>query len=315
MADHIHHQRYHGLAEVDQHRVGIATELLRVDLLGIETELSAQFQQLAQKPVPDEILGQIRELHRLMRNITFEQGSATFAMTGNQLQTADTLQKQATENFQRAEELFDRIRRAVAAALDEFEVQNPNIADLRDPKLDEFLTQLEREPNIEAQLGLPDRPRNLRIIADSMEWQQQGGQQLGEAEEAANARSKSEMKMRNEKGEPNQEPQQKPQTEMTEQEREQREQDRKKDEDLAKALVALKERLKDPSEKPADKEKLEQLARDLQDKLQQTDPDKASDELLEQMQKDLVETVSELQKRASRKIHRPRPPNEKNWRK
>ena len=48
---------------------------------------------------------------------------------------------------------------AKAAALDEFDVPNPSVADLQDPTLDAFLGQLEREPSIEAQLGLPERPR------------------------------------------------------------------------------------------------------------------------------------------------------------
>src|SRR5262249_27780186 len=39
LTEHTEHKRYQGLAEVDQHRLAIASELLRVDMLGIDAEL------------------------------------------------------------------------------------------------------------------------------------------------------------------------------------------------------------------------------------------------------------------------------------
>ena len=113
----------------------------------------------------------------------------------------------------------DRLRKTVAAALDEVTPRNPTVADLRDPRLDEFLTRLEREPNIEAQLGLPERPRNLRIIGDTMDMQESGGAFLNEAEEAANGRMKQEMANIVRKGKPEQKPAAKPKDEMSEEER------------------------------------------------------------------------------------------------
>ena len=46
---------------------------------------------------------------------------------------------------------------------------------------------LEREPDIESQLGLPNRPRNIRVLQDAMQWQQNGGALLGSTGEAVMA--------------------------------------------------------------------------------------------------------------------------------
>src|SRR4029077_5112101 len=92
ITEHAQHMRYHGLAEVDQHRLAIASELLRVDMLGIDADLENQFQQVAKKSLPAEIAGQIRELHLVMDEITRLQGSATFACAQDRLPTAEILQ-------------------------------------------------------------------------------------------------------------------------------------------------------------------------------------------------------------------------------
>src|SRR5690606_2906980 len=54
--------------------------------------------------------------------------------------------------------------------------------------------RLEREPSIAAQLGIPERPRNLRNNADSMLWQETGQGLLGESAEAAMTRVKQAMR-------------------------------------------------------------------------------------------------------------------------
>ncbi len=102
------------------------------------------------------------------------------------------------EGFQKAQELFEKIRREVVKHLDEYKVDDPNIDDLQDPTLDRFLEQLEREPNIEARLGIPDRPSNLRIIADTMTWQIEGGNFLNESMNAARKRMREAMKKKQE---------------------------------------------------------------------------------------------------------------------
>ncbi len=111
----------------------------------------------------------------VMEAITFNQAAATFELNNERLEEAEAQQTLAVEGFARAEELFDKMRRTTAEILDEVEVDNPNIADLQDPTLDEFLEQLEREPNLNQLLGIPNRPSNLRVIRDWMLWQSQGG--------------------------------------------------------------------------------------------------------------------------------------------
>ena len=296
-AEHVHDKQYHDLIEVDQHRIAIATELLRVELLGIETELSGQFQRLAENSIPEPIVAQIRELQRLMEDITFEQTGAEFAMSGNRLPAAEKLLKTASENFTLAEELFDRMRRAIADALDELTVRNPTVADLEDPKLDEFLAQLEREPNIDAQLGIPERPRNLRIIADSMTWQQEGGGSLGTMEEEARARVKEEQR-RDQEAKDSEEPQ-KPETEpkqneLTDEERQQQEQLRSTSEELAKAIEAYQQQKNDPSADPEELKKLEQAAKELQAKLDEMQQAMDPDKLWIPMKADLEKTLALL---------------------
>ena len=297
-AEFIHARQFHRMAEVDQHRLTISTELLRMDMLGIETELSAQFQQLAEKSVPDDIAKLIRELQQLMVEITFDQASATFQMSADQLPTADRLLKEATDSFSKAEELFDRIRVATAAALDELAPRNPNVADLQDPKLDEFLTQLEREPNIEAQLGLGERPNNLRVIADTMQWQETGGRMLSDSEEAARGRTEQEMDKQAQGSKPEAKPE-KPEAELSEKEREKREQAREMEAKLTKALAEMKERAKDPATDPAEREQLEQMQEKLQEKLDELAQESDAGNLAEKMEEDLMKTLAAIKEESS----------------
>jgi hypothetical protein len=193
--------------------------------------------------------------------------------------------------------LFDRIRRAIADALDEVAVPNPTVAELEDPKLDEFLTQLEREPDIDAQLGIPERPRNLRVIADSLIWQQTGPGKIGVMEENARTRMKEEQQER-ELEEDLRNPE-KPETEPMEDEPtdEEREAQQKLSEiraELTKAVEAHKERAEDPSTSPEELNRLAQVAREIQEKLdrmqQALDPDK----LWKPMKADLEKTLAML---------------------
>jgi hypothetical protein len=280
VAGALEEKRYAGLAEVDQQKISIATELLRVEMLGIQGDLEAQFQQQTESGVPAEILDLVHELHHTMESVVFNQAAATYAMTQDQLDAAELQQAKAVEGFARAEELFDRIRRAVVEALDELDVQDPNIADLEDPTLDEFLAQLEREPNIEAQLGIPNRPRNLRVIADALTWQQDGDNLLGNSGEAAMQRAMEAMK-RKPRPSGDEEP---PQRELTDEERKQLEKEKEMQDMLAQSMTAIDEKLKDPQLSPQERRKLEQMAegmRRMQDELQQGPTDRTWDELAE----------------------------------
>jgi hypothetical protein len=303
--EHRHEKRYQGFIEVDQHRIAIATELLQVEFQGIENELAVQFQQLAEKSIPEPIIAQIRQLQQLMQDITFEQTGAEFALSENRLPAAEKLLKRTSDNFTQAEELFDKMRRAIADSLDELTVPNPTVADLVDPKLDEFLTQLEREPNIDAQLGIPERPRNLKVIADNLSWEEKGGGKLGEMEEEARARMKKEQrepklgKATADSGKPKTEMEKEKEKETKEQEtavtEEERQQQAKLAQtlaELAKAMAAHQQRAKDPTATSEELKKLAQAAKELKEKLEQLQQTIDPDKLWKPMKADLEQTLA-----------------------
>ncbi|MFG0332248.1 MAG: hypothetical protein ACF8TS_02705 [Maioricimonas sp. JB049] len=265
IAGHLENRRFHGLAEVDQHQLAIATELLRIDMLEIEEELGGQFRQDLDSELPGDIVDMIRQLHRVMEALTMNQQAATFALGENRLQAAQEQQALALERFDEAEELFDRIRRAVIAALDEYDPPDPNIADLEDPTLDEFLARLEREPNIASQLGIPNRPRNLRVITDLIALQQQAGGMLGQSEEAARSRARQ-AKKRDEDLNADAPP---PQREMSEAEREQLARAEDMKQMLEKSLQQIQEKMTDPSTSAEQRRRLEEMARNLARMLEQ----------------------------------------------
>ena len=143
-AEHISHQRYHGLAEADQQKVAIATELLRVDMLDMDDRLQTSFrQQGGEDTLSAELLNLVREFHETMEGITFTQAAATFALSEDRIGDAALQQARSLAGFEHAEDLFDSIRRTTIEVLDELAVRNPAAADLRDPTLDEFLRRLE----------------------------------------------------------------------------------------------------------------------------------------------------------------------------
>lgn len=249
IAGFLQEDAYHGLAAVDQRRLEIETELLRVAMLEIETELNGEFQLQAETDVPAEIVDIIHQLHGTMEQLTLQQAAATFLLSRGRLEPAAEQQAQVSDSFQRAEELFDQMRRAVIDALDEYDPEDPNIADLEDPTLDEFLARLEREPNIESQLGIPNRPRNLRVIADSLLWQQEGGGGLGESSEAARSRAEEAMKMQRiaQRKPQDDEDKMDQQNTPTEEEREQLARAKEMEDAIVKALVDLEEQAEDPA--------------------------------------------------------------------
>lgn len=270
--------RYAGLAEVDQQSVALLTELLRIEMLAMEDELDGQFQQTAGSGLPGEIADMIRELHRLMETITFNQAAATFAASQDQLSTAETQETKALDGFYKAEKLFDRIRRAVVMELDQYDVDDPNIADLRDPTLDEFLARLEREPNIEAQLGIPNRPRNLRVLSQAMTGEQgTGGELLSDAREAARRRARKAMQMVDT---PSDRPassaaqgQEKPDSELSEEERQERERARQMQETLEKSLASIREKIDDPQTTEEQRRRLEEMAENMKRLLERSSDD------------------------------------------
>lgn len=255
----IESKAFHRLVEVDQDRIGNATELLRTEMLELESNLEDQFEQQGAPGVPGPIVDMVRDLHRIMEGITFNQLAATFALRGNRLPVAESQQLRALKGFERAEDLMDLIRRSVVAELDQYEVEDPDIADLEDPTLDEFLANLEREPNLAAQLGIPGRPRNLRVIAELMTNSEAGGDLLGESGEAARQRAQEamrrELKSRQED--------EKPETDMTEEERQQLAKAKEMQEMLEKSLAAIEEKAEDDANTAEQRRQLEETAEQL----------------------------------------------------
>lgn len=190
-ASHLQARRFDGILKVDQQQLAFRTELLRIEMEGIDEQLSTEFQN----SVPESVTALATELKQLMEGITFNQVAATFELESKRLGEAETQQSLAQDGFKRAEQLFDQIRRKVIEELDRIDPPDPNIADLEDPTLDQLLARLEREPNLNALLGLPNRPQNLRVISDfvtAFDGNQSVPLALEQAAEQARRRAKEE---------------------------------------------------------------------------------------------------------------------------
>lgn len=261
---HIQHRRYHGLAKVDQIQLMDRTEQLRIAMLDLNTQLAAQFQG----EVPESVQAIVRDLQQVMESVTFNQIAAAFALDGAQLAAAETQQGLALQGFELAEELFDQIRRTVVKELDQIDPDNPNVADLEDPTLDQLLQRLEREPDLNALLGLGQRPRNLRVTSDWMVWEEQGGHEIDEsAEEAARrARERAEKEMRVARKEPQQNDED---TDKSDEEWQKVASAAEAQEMLQKKIEELRRKAGDPETDAAETEKLLQMAKQMEAMRQQ----------------------------------------------
>ena len=278
IASDISQQRYSSLAELDQNKLAISTELLRVEMLSIKSELESEFRRIAQDSVPSEIASFVNELHATMENITYNQAAATFAMSNNQMEMAEAQQTKAMDGFEQATKLLDRIRRDVATALDSYKKDNPNIADLRDPTLDEFLARLEREPDIQAQLGLPERPRNVRVIAETMAFQTGGGDFVGNSVKAAKQRALDAMKRKSSEEETKESDR-----EMTPEEKEALAQAKSMQETLEKTLTKLQEQSEDPERSTEERNRFAEAAENMRRMLEQLQQGEIPDDTWEKL--------------------------------
>ena len=270
-------RQYGPIASVEQHAIAADTHALRIDMLNIQTELEQQFARQEEAELPSDVIELIQELHRLMESITMNQIAASINASTDRLEKAAQQQQLALERLDRAEELFDRIRRNVVDELDKYDEPNPNIADLRDPTLDEFLARLEREPNIAEELGLPRRRRNLRILANSMLWRQQAQGMLGSSSNAARARAKQLMqenrKPRNDnnKGKkPSEDEESKP---LTDEERQRLAKAKEQQKEMEKSLLEIQERAEAENQTPQQRQRLRQIARQLKEMMESDDSD------------------------------------------
>ena len=246
VASHVRHERYEGLVAVDQQRLAIDTDRLRIAMADIEGDLDGLFRP---DDVPPEVINIVRELLIVMEMITFNQVAATYELNGEQLNKAEAQQTMANEGLERAEELFDKMRRTVVDILDEREVDDPNIADLVDPSLDEFLERLEREPNLGQLLGIPDRPSNLRVMRDWMLWQAQGGgmEGAGGQQVAANAMLRAKMLAQRRMRDEERRRRATSDAPLTEEEMRQFSQAEQTEEELERMLRAIQEKMQDPA--------------------------------------------------------------------
>ena len=261
-------KRYSGLANMDQAQISIATELLRMEMLNIEADLAGEFNDA--NPMPQEIANLTQDLLRVMESVTFNQASATFAFASDRIEPGAAQQELALKGFEEAGKILDQLRRKTIESLDKEEVQDPNIADLRDPTLDQFLADLEREPDIEAQLGIPNRPRNIRVLQETMQWSQDGNMMLGTSGEAARMRAQQMMKQQLEADGGNErKPDDKPKDvrEMTEEEKKQlaesKDMQQMLKDQMQKSMEQLEERIEDPATTDEQRRQMKEMAQRL----------------------------------------------------
>jgi hypothetical protein len=266
----VRHHRFHGLAIVDQRKLAVDTDRLRIDMETIDDGLAGTFQR---DEVPAEVANIVRELMMVMEEITDNQVAATYELNNGKLEAAEAQQTMASAGFVRAEELFDKLRLTTVEVLDERKVDDPNIADLQDPTLDEFLERLEREPNLNQLMGIPDRPTNLRIIRDWMLWQAQGTGMGGGggAQAAANAAmQRAQMMAQRRTNEEQKRRQAANQGDLTEEELRQFARAEDMDEVMEKMLRAMEGKMKDPTTDAKQREELQEKARMLTQMLEES---------------------------------------------
>ncbi|MBC8351693.1 MAG: hypothetical protein H8E66_06870 [Planctomycetes bacterium] len=258
VAEHVRHERFHGLAAVDQLQLAVDTDRLRIDMAEIEGDLTGLFQP---DDPPAEVTNIVRELMMIMETITFNQAAAAFELNHARFNEAEAQQTMSNEAFERAEELFDKMRRTTADILDEREVRDPNVADLEDPSLDEFLEQLEREPNLNQLLGIPNRPQNLRVIRDWMLWQAQGSGGGGGSPQQAVTNAMQRAQMMAQRRTKNDDDQRAPGDQpLTEEELKRFANAEDMEEDMETMLRAIEEKMKDPATGDEQREEMQKKA-------------------------------------------------------
>ncbi len=281
-------RQYSGLANMDQSQISIATEVLRMEMLNIEADLAGQFNE--ENPMPQEVTNLTQDLLRVMESVTFNQSSATFAFASDRIEPAAVQQELALKGFEEAGKILDQLRRKTIESLDKEEVQDPNIADLRDPTLDQFLADLEREPDIEAQLGIPNRPRNIRVLQETMQWAQNGGVMLGGSGAAARMRIQDMMKQQlNAEGGKEEKPDDKPQNlrEMTEEEKKQlaesKDMQQMLKDQMQKSMEQLEERMKDSATTDEQRRQMQEMAQRMAQALEEMKGEQTPEQLWRRM--------------------------------
>ena len=292
----VEQQKFSALADLDQHQLAVATELLRTEMRDIDADLAEEFNE--EVKLPQEVINLTQDLQRTMESITHNQASATFALVEERMNDAASQQALTLEGFEKAQDILNRLRRKTAESLDKIMPVNPNVAELVDPTLDEFLASLEREPNIEAQLGIPGRPRNIRILQDAMSWSQNGAQLLGSSGDSAMARMQKMIDKREQLAEGHDDPQ-KPNEkakdtkekddpkQMTDDEKQQladsKEVQKMLKERMAQDQKELERQANDPSKSAEQRRKLAEMAKQMGQSLKEMEKGQTPEQLWRQM--------------------------------
>lgn len=281
-------KRYSGLARQDQHQITLSTELLRIAMFEIEADLAGQFND--EVPMPQEVTNLTQDLLRTMESVTFNQSSATFQFSRDQMEVAAARQENAYKGLEEAGKILDQLRRKTIEAIDKIEEPDPNIADLEDPTLDEFLANLEREPDIESQLGIPNRPRNLRVIQDMLTWSQNGQGLLQASGEAAMARINQQRVDRPEGDSSDQRPREEPPKEerhMTDEEKKQlaeaKDMQQMLKDQMQQTMEQLQQKANDPNTPEAARRQMQEMAQRMSRALEEMKNEQNSAQLWQQI--------------------------------
>jgi hypothetical protein len=114
-----------------------------------------------------DIALKVHDLLAILDNdLSASQLAATFALRNRQPAAAVEKATASDLAFDKAEELFDELMRAIIDQRDKLPVQDPIASLLEDPTLDELLAELENETRLTDILGIPERPTNLQTIMD-----------------------------------------------------------------------------------------------------------------------------------------------------
>ncbi len=166
---------FHGAVAIEQYELATATDALAGDLADVETDLAG----LLQTPdgrLPSDLATACRELlATLDEEATPNQLASAIALERGFSARISQRQEAASEALEKAENQFDDLIKKAIVELDKLPVQDPIAQLLEDPTLDEILSQLEQESDLEAALGIPDRRSNLQVIDDWMRGGQGGG--------------------------------------------------------------------------------------------------------------------------------------------
>ena len=281
LSQNLSQQSYGGIVRTEQQQLAVETQLLRVEMLDMRNELNGQFRQLLETPLPDDIVEMIETLHKLMESITFNQIAAAYRAGDDRLELVSKQQQLAVQRLEEAEKLFDKIRRAVADGLDEYDPPDPDVNNLRDPTLDEFLANLEREPPIAAQIGIPNRRRNLRVLSDTVfRMSSRRGGNLGESGRASDQRMKSAMKMSRKTKKPNKT---KTKKELSEEERQRKAEAKKMKKMLQDSLAEIEKRQQDQNTSAEQRRQLQKLADNIKEMMQRSEDQNGDQQAWQQM--------------------------------